>query len=62
MELTAIAMLRAILAGAAYPPPGITDTRAHRELWDSIAADVERMTAAGITPEVPADWADWAGG
>jgi hypothetical protein len=57
MELMAITMLRAILAGARYPPDGIADTPEHRRLWDGIVASVEGLPP-GVLPDIPADWAD----
>lgn len=48
-------MMRAILAGARYPPPGIEDTPANRALWAELAADMDRMEALGIVPDIPAD-------
>lgn len=55
---TAVVMLQALLAGQDYPPPGVTDTPANRDLWDRIAADVEAMPG-GVIPEIPADWSLW---
>jgi hypothetical protein len=57
MELMAITMLRAITAGARYPPDGIADTPENRRLWDEIAASVADLPP-GVLPDIPADWAD----
>lgn len=51
----AVLMLRALLAGVSYPPPGLSDTAENKTLWAAIAADIEAMPG-GILPDVPADW------
>jgi hypothetical protein len=50
-------MLRAIMAGEPYPPPGVTDTPENRALWASIAADIENLPG-GVLPDIPADWTE----
>jgi len=59
-ELTSapsVAMLRALLAGVPYPPPGIPDTPANKAIWDGIAADIDAMPG-GVLPDIPADWTE----
>jgi hypothetical protein len=51
----AIGMLRAILAGQPYPPEGVADTPANKDLWAAICADIENMPG-GVLPDIPADW------
>ncbi len=51
----AIAMLRALLAGARYPPPGVEDTPENRATWDALVADLDAMAARGVIPDIPAD-------
>jgi hypothetical protein len=53
------AMLKAILAGDDFPPEGVPDTPATRQAWADIAQSVEDLPA-GVIPEIPPDWADWA--
>ncbi len=53
---TAIAILRALLAGDSYPPPGVTDTPANRALWAETAQAIEDLPG-GVIPDIPADWA-----
>jgi hypothetical protein len=51
----AVQILRAILAGARYPPDGIPATPENRALWDKITADVAAMATAHVIPDIPAD-------
>ena len=54
-----VAMLRAILAGDEFPPPGVPDTPENRQAWAGIAQSVEDLPP-GVIPEIPTDWTDWA--
>jgi GNAT superfamily N-acetyltransferase len=50
-------LLRAAIAGGPYPPPGVEDTPANRELWGEIGADLAALPA-GVIPDVPFDWTE----
>ncbi len=54
---TAVAMMRAILLGQAWPPEGIEDTAVNRALWDEITADI-RALPSNVIPEIPFEWPD----
>jgi len=42
-------MLAAIVRGQPYPPPGVADTAASRDLWDRIEAGIAAMPP-GVVP------------
>jgi hypothetical protein len=56
-----VVMLRALLAGVPYPPPGVADTAENKTLWAGIAADIDAMPG-GVLPDVPNDWTETPGG
>jgi len=47
----ASAMLAAIVRGQPYPPPGVADTPASRDLWAQIEADIAAMPP-GVVPDL----------
>lgn len=53
---TAVAILRALLAGDGYPPEGVPDTPANAALWAEYAQALEDLPG-GVTADIPADWA-----
>jgi len=54
MAADAIAMLRAVLSGEDYPPPGFEDTPGNRALYEQMMREVEELPA-GVLPKIPWD-------
>lgn len=50
-------ILKAIMAGGAYPPEGVPDTPHNRQVWESMKADVDSLPPGGIV-DIRPDWAD----
>lgn len=54
----AVKLLTSRLRGDRYPPDGVEDTAEARDLWNQIGSDLVDMKKAGVTPEIPYEYAD----
>lgn len=52
------AMTLAHVNGGRFPPPGVEDTAANKQLWDKIGADIEAMRERGVQPDVRWEWTE----
>lgn len=50
-------ILKAIMRGDDYPPPGAADTPENRRTWETARRQVEEIAAAGGIVDIPSDWA-----